>query len=431
MIRWLCFFVCVAACNGPAGDDAALDPDAGPGSGSADASPNTPTKITVTLSEHAPTTSNLVAAYHDGDHWQVAPAPVGDTYTFVVTSPKWSFAWGCQGTLGYELRTAVNVISFAVSERTSFAAPESCPRYLPVVKVAGTISNAPSTSSYSAAFGELSGSYTSPQTNGTVKFELSRLRGTHDLYATTYDFVSGQSSSVLKVAVSRGVVVNGNVTNAVVDFATALATTAPVDVTISGATQTMAQTILHDASGTALQLTHSWGGPPHTGRALAASQLQPGYVYERKAIGRNNCDTACEEVEVQHWTTSIVPWTVVLPAILGKVTMTASNGAMTATWPAYANAIGYSVFALQRVGEVYWSATIGAAYAGTAPAFVFPDLSKLPGWSDYVTDSSSQLTGRVTAFTSSLGATDFPHATTVPDGTTRVATWNQLFVAGN
>ncbi len=425
--------ILLAACHGAMGDDPAVGPDASDTSTSDAAI--TPTTITVTLSEHSPTTTHLVAAFQDGDHaWQLAPAPVGDTYTFVVTSPTWRFAWACQAMLDYQLEKAVTFISFAVSERMSFVAPESCPRFLPVVKVAGTILNPPSTaaSSFDVFFGELSGQYLSPQTNGTIKFEVSRLPGTHDLYATTSDADPG-SRSVTKVAVARGVAANTNIANASVDFATAIATTPPVVITITGgaSAETAASTTLYDTSGTQVLLTDSWAGPPHTSRGLAASQLQPGYVYEQKTRARTCVSTYCDEVEMQHWTTSIAARTVALPPALGTATTTAIGGSITMTWPAYPSAIGYRWFAVERAGDMEWSGIVGPSYTGSAPTFVIPDLRALPGWSDYVAAGSNEIAGQVTAVTSSLGSDDFPPAYPAPAGTERVLASSHLFLAGN
>jgi hypothetical protein len=424
----LSFIAVLAACAGPGGDPAG--PDAS-GAGAADAAMS-PTTIKVTLSEHAPTTTNLVAAFQDGDHaWQVAP-PVGDTYTFVVTSATWRFAWACEATLDYERRRAVNFISFAVSDRTSFVAPESCPRFLPVVKIAGTIVNLPSstTSNYDVFFGELSGAYLAPPTNGTMKFEVSRLRGTHHLYATVSDVVSGSSRSVTKLAVSRGVVANANVSNATIDFANVIATTSPVAVTTNApaSTETAASTTLYDPSGTQLRLTYSWAGPPHTSRALPAAQVEPGSVYEQKIQARTCTSTYCDEVETQHWTTNIAAQTVVLPAALGTTTMSADRGSIAMAWPSYPAAIGYRWFAIERSGGLEWSGIIGP---GEAPRFTIPDLSALAGWSDYVRTSSNEIVGQLTAVTSSAGAGDFPPAYPAPAGTDRVLASSPLSLAGN
>lgn len=431
----LLFVLVVSACHGAAGGDEGVpqNPDAGSNAeGGKDAAPSPPIPITVTLAEHAPTTVNLVAAYRDGDHaWTAIPTPLlNETYKFTVTSPTWSFAWGCQGSLDY-LRTAVNIVTFTVAERTTYAPPESCPRYSGVVKIDGTITHATASSSHDIAFGELSGASVSAISNGTMSFEIWRRPGTHDLYAANSEFVPGHSVSLTSVAVTRGLVVNGTVSNATVDFANAMATSTPVDVSITGdATETLANTILYDASGTALRLSNSWV-PPHTSRGLAASQLQPGYVYEQQATGRTCTNMGCDEIDVERWTTSIGAQTVSLPNGLGPVTASRSNGVITATWSPYPDALGYRWTALESATDVDWMGLISAGAAGTAPRIDIGGLSQLPGWSDYAIDPSNQYAGSVTAIVSTRGSADLPPTYPVASGTNRVLASGHLFVAGN
>ena len=432
MTRAALFLVLVAACHGAAGgDDVADNPDAGVNEGSADAAPSHPTTIAVTLAERAPTTFNLVAAYRDGGGaWTAIPTPFNGPYKFTVTSPTWSFAWGCQANLEY-LHTAVNMVTFSVAERTTYVAPESCPRYTGAVKITGTITHATASSSHDVAFGELSGDSISAISNGSMSFELWRMKGTHDLYAANTDFVPGHSVSMTSVAVTRGLVVNGTVSNATIDFANAMPTSAPVDVTINGtAAETLSTTTLYDASGTALRLTNTWVGP-HTSRGLAAAQLLPGYVYEQQATGRTCGDMGCDEIDVERWTTSIAAQNVDLPAGLGPVTTSRSDGAIHATWSPYPDALGYRWTALESTTDLACSGLVSAGAAGATPSLDVGGLSKLTGWSAYAIDPSSRYFGSVTAIVSTGGAADFPPTYPAVAGTNRVLVSGKLYVAGS
>src|SRR5690349_23860759 len=76
--------------------------------------------VTVTLTDRPDNAAmySFVTAYRDGaGPWQLAPAPNGDSYTFAVTSPTWSFVWTCVPT-NNEYRL-VNLGVFATAEQTS------------------------------------------------------------------------------------------------------------------------------------------------------------------------------------------------------------------------------------------------------------------------------------------------------------------------
>lgn len=381
--------------------------------------PPTPTPIAITLTEPA---ANLVAAYRDGDSaWTPAPAPINETYTFIVRSRTWSFAWACAATLSNgERRAYAYTLSFTVAERTKFAAPASCPRGATGVTIDGTITNAP-VGSYLPYFGALGGSIVGGGTNNTYTFSVLRKPGTHDLYIALREPVGGRDDTI-KIAVKRGVAAVTNINNLIVDFATAVATTPPLPVTVTTGdpnVDTAARTIFYDGSGTLVDLDYSWVGPPHTTRGIAASQLGTGYVYEQ-AIRARRCSTDyCDFVDVEHWSQTIAAQAVTVPPFLGSVTTTPSPTSLTLTWPAYASAIGYTFF-VQQGGALIWQGTLGGAYAATSPEFVIPDMSGLAGWSEYILRSTYQSSGFVQAVTSTAGATDFPPAYPAPAGTDRV-----------
>jgi hypothetical protein len=435
---WLGVLVFVVACTGA--DDGASD-DANPsgmGDGKAD-EPTPPTTITVRLTDRTSGVSNFIAAYQEGTKpWQAAPAPAGDTYTFVVTAPTWSFAWACANKVGEEWHADAHVMSYATSEMKSLVVPEGCPHAIKTIKVGGTVTNAPIGPRYSVYWGERSGGTLQNGTN-TFTFELQRQPGTHDLYAATHQFVEAAGSAVTKLAVTRGVVATTNISNATVDFATALPTTPPLPVTIdaSSSERTTALTYLYDASGTQIDLDNTWLGPPHTTRGIAASQLSPGSVYAQTAAAHLCPASAirgqyCDQRKVERWTSSISAHQVTLPAPLGPVTATVSGASLTASWPAYPGATGYTWIAYQGYDPYpFWTGTVGRELAGNAPRFTIPDLSALAGWELYVlkpASGTSVINGVVSAHVSSLGIGDFPPVTPAPAGTNRVTVDSRVFV---
>ncbi|HEX3758942.1 MAG TPA: hypothetical protein VHW23_09560 [Kofleriaceae bacterium] len=90
----------------------------------------------------------------------------------------------------------------------------------------------------------------------------------------------------------------------------------------------------------------------------------------------------------------------------------------TSTWPAYANAVGYTWTLAQTppvatcggaACTITWTASLSPGAVGAMPSYTMPDLSQLPGWSTALAFATGTMaTGEVTAMTSTAGAMDFP-----------------------
>ncbi len=413
---WLCIVAC--ASPNPSSDD---DPivDAGSNDGTTSDAASGPTTITVTLTERTNPLDRFVAAYRDGSGaWAIAAPTTADTFAFVVTSPTWSFAWACEGVSSLQIYPFAHVLSFAVSEKTSFHTPEDCPRPSTAIRVSGTLAGTVSGTDYEIAWGGRD-SVGGAQAFGTsTSYALRGTAGTHDLYVGAQQGETIYAQTTSAVAIVRGVIANTDTSNIDVDMRSAVATLAELPVTIQGiqSEDTFATTTLYDVSGTSFDIAWSRFDPPHTTRGIAPSQLVAGSVYEQQ-VRATWCPPSayvgeyCDERVVEHWRTTIAAQTVNLPQPLGTVTATAQERGMRATWAPYPNAIGYTWVANKGYyPEVAWRGMIGTAYAATAPSFEIPDLSGLPGWDRFIpaAHGDSVIVGLVRAYVSSSGPSDFP-----------------------
>lgn len=422
--------VLASGCANPnvVGDDVGVDGGISNDGGESDAA-SEPATITVTLNERTYPLDRFVAAYQDGSNaWALAEPPTADTFTFVVTSPRWSFAWACEGVAGDGVWAYANVLSYAVSEKTSVTVPEDCPRSWTGIHLRGTVSGTIPGSRYATAWGELETSVGARIFDTSYDYEIRREKaGTHDLYAAALE-TTGTTSTTSAVAIVRGVSAYADTSNVNISMSDALATPAEHPVTIHGITseRTNARTTLYDASGTMLFLAGSNFAPPHVTRGIAPSQLLPGSVHEQRVEAylcpdATNVAEWCDGRIVEHWRSTVGAQTVTLPPRLGAVTTTAHGRAIRATWAPYPSAVGYTWYA-HKYYEVLWRGTIGAGYAGDTPAFEIPDLSSLPGWEHFIPEPNGDawIFGVVRAFVSPAGSTDFPFSYPAPAGTERL-----------
>jgi hypothetical protein len=387
-------------------------------------SPDAPTQtITFTLTgrPNVAATFSFVAAYQDGTGpWQLAPPPSGDTYTFSVASPTWSFAWTCVTAID---RT-VMMYRFAVAERTSLTDQLTglCTDRNPTpVALSGTISNAPAMGSIGVAWG----SYSVDAVGNAYTFDPGVAPATHDLVAVhrppfTTSYVADSA------VVQRG-------------LAVAASTTAPIDFRNAPATQTAAITgvpangiVLSGvttASGTYVDLSY-YTAPPATGgylaAGLAASQAAAGDVYSQLIVaGQLNSET---------YDAAVTAHTFVAPPSMGFASSSVASNMpypqIRTTWPAYPSAVGYTWSASQNLTAsqcgstvactVSWDAFLSPGAVTASPRFQMPDLSALSGWDPRLAFQTGTL-GAVFmgAEWSSAGATDFPPVAYPPAGTAR------------
>ncbi len=420
----------VAACASP-GDVSDVDagPTAGDGGGSGDASMS-PTTIAVKLTAPTPSVDRFVAAYLDGSGaWALAAPATADTFTFVVASPTWSFAWACEGVSGGLVLAFANVLSYAVAEKTNVTVREECPRDDAEIRLRGTVGGTVAGTDYSFGWGGRVGVPVVRATGTSVNYQLLRPAGTHDLYAAKLQ-VSGNTTTTTAVAVVRGLAASADTSNVYLSMTSALATPVASPGTIQGVAseETYATTTLFDPSGTSFDLATSRFAPPHVTRGIASSQMVHGAVYEQ-LVEAFHCPPSarvgefCDGRTIEQWRSSIAAQAVTLPPALGAVTTTAIGRAVRTTWAPYPNAAGYTWVANKGYyPEVTWRGTIGAAYAGSAPRFEIPDLSSLPGWDHFIPQphGDSVIVGSVRAHVSSSGNSDFPFAYPAAAGTERL-----------
>jgi hypothetical protein len=401
------------------------------GDGGNDGTNPNATKIMFTLN-NVPSDAKaftFVAAYQDGDGaWQPAPAPVGDTYTFDVSSATWGFAYACQVNVqvagaGTNLRDVVEY-HFAAAERTSWTEDilARCTDRITYVPLSGTISPAPGNTvgAYRIAYG---GNFVFIDRT-TGNYSMLVAPGTHDLLilhgtdkGTVGDFLVDGAIVQRNVAVNAAMTmptVNGNNRTATKSLTVSL----PASTTVISST-----TDLLTGNGTAVPLAHLTKAPLLS-TALATAQVAAGDVYDQRATFQLVKDQTVTFTTATTTPTNLSP-PAPTPAPLGATTTTSAATTpypmFMSTWPGYASAVGYTWTLAQTPMAagcgggsctITWTAWVSPGAAGAMPSYKMPDLSQLPGWSNalqFVTGAMGAMaTGDVTAMTSSVGAMDFP-----------------------
>lgn len=406
------------------GDDGggASDTDGGvggDGSGSSDTDGGTsePGVVTLTLTNR-PTNATLfsfLVAYQDGNAaWQLAPAPTGDKYSFMINAPSYGVAFTCianiPGMNASQSRT-VTTAHFAVGERNAITldVPSRCSdRSQGLVTLSGNVSNRPASGVLVVQFGTRT-AFVGTQTGN---FTLQTPPGTRDLIVSHAVPEGNGEYYVDETLVVRDLAVTGATTRTL-DFTNAVATDFyPVTVDAPNA-RVIASTTLYTANGTTASLVResaNWETD-----SLATSQRRTTDVYDQSIA----VSTLGQGATVTHATNTVGEQTYVAPAALGTVMATVPTKTpyvtLQSTWPAYANAVGYLWTASQTGGctnmacTTTWFAYVSPGVSGTQPGFRMPDLAGLTGWKkDFELTSGQPAVGSVTAITSSAGAGDFP-----------------------
>lgn len=423
------------ACDGAAGGA----PDAaggGPPDGGLDqggdggvASPRT-IELTLTNRPNNASVFSFVVAYQDGSAaWKLAPAPTGNTYTFEVTAPSYGVAYTCIGSVAggnttpVQLRTVTSA-HFAIAERTqvTLEVPSRCSdRVQNTVALSGQITNRPLGGVMLVQYG----ARTVLASTQSGFFTMQVPAGTRDLIALhavpqgNGDFLVDESVTI------RDLVVNGPTTKSI-DFNNAQATD-EYDVDVSAdAPRVVTTTTLYTANGTQGTITRlddAWAT-----NALPSSQRRATDVYDVSIsvsrFRRNETVTRASSTPGPHVYAEPAP----LGDVASTVVTTTPYPTVETTWPAYADAVGYTWTASQddtcdgfsQSCTTVWTAYLSPGVTGAAPAYRMPDLSSVAGWKPaFELDDSSTIVGSVTATRSTAGPDDFP--TGIPaSGTQRV-----------
>jgi hypothetical protein len=431
---WAGVFILASACGSSGsstpdggGDDgdAAIDP-----TGDGGTSGSRTVKLTLANRPMNAAPYSFFVAYQDGSApWQTAPAPTGDTYSFPISAPSYGVAYGCignvTGTTTTQLRT-VTTAHFAVGERTelAFDVPARCSdRNTMGVTLSGTITNRPTSGVLAVQFGTRS-AFVGTQSGS---FSLTTPPGTHDLIVI-HAVPEGNGEFYVDEALAiRDVAVTGPTMRSI-NFAAAESTeyhTVTANVPNLNA-RIVASTQLYTANGTTLQLVRestNWESD-----TLPSAQMRSTDVYDQQI----SVTTFGTSATVTQATSTPGAQTYVAPAPLGVVTAAVAGTMplrLSATWPAYASAIGYAWNSTQQLSPqqcagntactIAWTSYVSPGVSGTMPGFVMPDLAGVMGWKPaFELSGSAQVVGGVTAVTSSAGAGDFPPGIPV-DGTKR------------
>lgn len=414
---------------GSGGDSGASDGNGGGGDGSGG-----PATVKLTLTDRPSNAAmfSFLVAYQDGSGpWTLAPAPSGDTYSLPIHSPVYSVAWTCiataagGGTGGATQLRQVSLASFAVAERSSLTMtiPPRCTDRISRVALTGNL-----TGTNGGFYLVTAGDRTVFAANGAYSMELPP--GTYDVFALRAGPGSGAGALVVdQAAVVRGVAITAATTQDL-DFTTAEATQSfPVTVQNAATARVQATTTLYTANGSSPTLVTTSTAPLQT-EALAAAQGASGDVYLQAVQVADGGGTET----VESWTGVPAAQDVTPPAAQGGATSTVPTSTpypeVMTTWAAYSGATGYAWIATQPLGAqqcggqnacaVVWSALLSPGVTGASPAFEMPDLSALAGWrSELQLVPGSAVNGRLDAFTSSAGASDFPPVTPAASGTQR------------
>jgi hypothetical protein len=423
--------VILAACGGGGGSLATPDahtptPDAAP---VADGDLGTAVAVTLHNVPTTPATFGFVAAYQDGSNpWQVAPAPVDDVYTLPIQSSTWSFAWLCTTPSSPLTTPQVNVFGFAIADRTTLTqtVTSACTDRGSTAEVTLTVdvSNLPAdaTGTYFATFAGGTSAMTpgTDPTTGTFTFQVAP--GKHDLIvahnSNTVTAGSGATDVVADSAVvQRAIDVTADQT-VDVDYTGAVATrSVPIAATTTDKVSVIA--MLDTANGTTPKLVND-ATSTFEANALATSQVLTTDLYELQVTS----STTSASMVVQSWSPTLSAQTYVEPQGLGVVAASELGAVpyprVATTWLPYPNALYYrwQISQTRPSSTVTWIATISPAVAGASPSYQLPDFTTFAGWAGLQL-TTGNVSGKVTAFTSSLGAADFPFESRPPSGTLR------------
>ena len=406
--------------DGNTGDGHIVDPD---GSGPAAHT----VKLILTNRPMNAGAYSFVVAYQDGSApWEVAPDPIGDTYSLPINAPSYGVAYACIGNIAgattTQLRT-VTTAQFAIGERTELTldVPARCSdRGAGNVMLTGTITNRPLSGVLVVQFGTRTAFVGT--TSGT--FSLSTPPGTHDLVVAQAIPEGNGEFYVESAVMQRGVAVTGP-TSRTIDFSQAQPTRS-WPVTINIAARAVASTILYTANGT--QLGTARESANWSTIALALAQSTATDIYDQAIT----VTLPGQSATITNATNNPGPQTYVAPTPLGAVTSAVPTKTpyitIESSWPPYVGSIGYTWNATQQLGStqcsgnvpctIAWTGLLSPGVLGSNPGYRMPDLSALTGWkSSYEFAGGAQIVGGVTATVSSAGASDFP--TGIPAGGTK------------
>lgn len=427
MFRWLavCALFVVGCGNSGmgAGDDVNGD-DTTDGGGSGSDNPSTPHTVKLTLANRPNNASmfSFVVAYQDGSApWTLAPAPTGDTYTFEVHAPSYGVAYTCIGTqLGTttsQLRTVTSAY-FAVGERTELTldVPPRCSDHAVgnTVSLSGTVTNRPLSGVLQVTWG---GRTVNVGTQ-TGNFQLTALPGTHDLVvAHTVPEGNGELYTD-RVWIARDVALTQPAMRQI-DFAEAQQTTfAQVTVaTPDPNARVSASTTLYTSNGTQGLLVRESNNPSTVG--MAQAQRRTSDIYDESIT----VSSTARGATITHATNAPGAQMWQAPMMLGAPTTTVVSKMpyvmLQTMWPAYSGVTGYAWNAAQQLTSqecglntpctIVWTAIMSPGVTGNMPGYQMPDLAALAGWKQALQlVEGAQIVGSVTAYTSSVGASDFP-----------------------
>jgi hypothetical protein len=382
-------------------------------------------KLTLTNKPTNADNFSFIVAYQDGaGPWKVAPAPSGDTYSFTINAPSYGVAFTCigaaAGTTATQIRS-VTAASFAVGERTEVTldVPPRCSdrQTMGNIMLNGSVTNRPFSGTLVVAWG----GRTAIVGGQTGNFQLSAPAGTHDLFVVHAVPEGNGDFYTDSVWVARDVTLSGN-SNRNINFAEAQSTTqyyVDTGTVIDLGARITATTTLYTANGSSGQLVRentNWEV-----QSLADAQMRSSDVYDLSIqvanLGKSATVTKATNAPGD------IEW--MAPPPLGAVqSMVAAKQPyviLQATWPAYADAVGYTWNATQQLAgsqcggntnaacTVTWQAYLSPGVTGAMPGFRMPELAALPGWKkELELVSGAAIVGSVTAHTSSAGAHDFP-----------------------
>src|SRR5436190_2760946 len=184
-------------------------------------------KLTLTGFPMTPAKFNFLVAFQDGaGAWQLAPAPVGETYSFTINAPVYGVAYACAGAVpgngGATTIRSVTSAHFAVAERTevTLEVPSRCSdRAGDTAMLAGQVTNRPIGGLIVVQYGNRS--VFAGSQNGNFSFQVPT--GTRDLPVAHVIPEGNGDFYVDEVYVQRGLTVSAN-SNNTIDFATAAST---------------------------------------------------------------------------------------------------------------------------------------------------------------------------------------------------------------
>jgi hypothetical protein len=427
-MRWL-LFASLAIGFGCGGHDTAVIDASGNGDGNGSATDGAvtdttganPSTVTLTLNNRPNNAAmfSFIVAYQDGSGpWTIAPAPVGDTYSFTVNAPVYGVAWTCIATVaGPTSQRQVTAAHFAKVERTSVTmdVPARCTDRNTFVGLSGNVTNTGGgfvlvQYGERAAFAANNGNYAFEVQPGTRDLIVSHLSPT----GIGNDFAADAS------VIQRGVTINAMTTRNI-DFSTAVATQSfPVTVGAPVNTRVSTRTTLFTTGTTFASLVNETV-PAFETISLDATQMDAGDVYDQSiTVG-----SAGQFATTTNATAAPAALTYAAPTPLGgaiaSVPTTNPYPQIKTTWAAYSNTIGYNFVALQTLTQpqcgggpactIGWTTYLSPGVTGSSPTYQMPDLSGLTGWNAKLQPiTGTQVVGTMQAMTSTAGVTDFPPA---------------------